>query len=418
MTRASLARICAVLLTGTMAGPAGAQDWACDNLPAIDTQAPWLEVAPVQRRITQHRLQRSQAALDLRRALDNYRVARQAIARLEEELRQARAELAALIRARDQTLWELRQGYFCSQCGRSRTEIREQTGQGFEEHLQSVQGERVPAPPEVIARAEQRYNARIVPLESRVVRLQAELNAQIRRRDDASAGIWPAYSAWRVAVTGLHQGVTERRRRDRWRTRHRLEALRASTFHIYCMVAAGQLPPENGRGAHQHFVDMQQRERARIRGLQNDHQAWLDQARTEARRFVADASEAGLSLVSPYWSWVPTLDLSIAGLRLSVSPESMRVGASFGRFFSGSVTVENDPALLRQRTRACLEGSIVGSSVSGCMNRETTWGPNGVTTREYPSDSVDGEETRYDEEVVPEVEPAPLPAGPASGVLP
>lgn len=66
-------------------------------------------------------------------------------------------EISALINEKAKVLRELMEGRYCDQCHRSASEIERETGKPFQEHLQSVNGNPEPAPPEVIEAANKKY---------------------------------------------------------------------------------------------------------------------------------------------------------------------------------------------------------------------------------------------------------------------
>ncbi|MGC4043573.1 MAG: hypothetical protein QM758_07180 [Armatimonas sp.] len=76
------------------------------------------------------------------------------------EWSKANQELAEAIDQKQKGLEELRQGYYCSKCNRPASEI-EKTGESFSQHLGRVKGTPVPAPPDVIRKKAEEYNAKI-----------------------------------------------------------------------------------------------------------------------------------------------------------------------------------------------------------------------------------------------------------------
>lgn len=76
-----------------------------------------------------------------------------------------------------QAIQELRQGLYCSQCNRSKSEIERQTGRPFEEHLIEVQGVPIPAPPQAIAQKEEECRQKFDEATRRI----AENDAEMRR---------------------------------------------------------------------------------------------------------------------------------------------------------------------------------------------------------------------------------------------
>jgi len=77
-------------------------------------------------------------------------------------------ELRDLKNERDQSMKEYRKGLFCSMCSRSKTQIEKEEKMTFEEHVKSVSGEVISAPPELIEKKWQEYQNRIQRIEQRV----------------------------------------------------------------------------------------------------------------------------------------------------------------------------------------------------------------------------------------------------------
>jgi hypothetical protein len=97
--------------------------------------------------------------------------------RLESEMHDLEVKKLELRAECDQALAELAAGMYCSQCGRSASEIVRQTGQSFEDHLSEVNGDPLPAPPEVIENKQRQCNQQLVNLASRI---ENDLNRMIR----------------------------------------------------------------------------------------------------------------------------------------------------------------------------------------------------------------------------------------------
>ncbi len=58
----------------------------------------------------------------------------------------AAGEVSKLIREKRKSLQELAQGYYCSQCATTASEIEAQERIAFSQHLHNVQGKPIPAP--------------------------------------------------------------------------------------------------------------------------------------------------------------------------------------------------------------------------------------------------------------------------------
>jgi hypothetical protein len=77
-------------------------------------------------------------------------------------------ELARLVSEKGKSIDELRRGYYCSQCGRTATEIESSEHIPFSQHLQNVNGKPVPAGPERILAKAREYDAKIEAVHQRV----------------------------------------------------------------------------------------------------------------------------------------------------------------------------------------------------------------------------------------------------------
>jgi len=83
------------------------------------------------------------------------------IAASDRAVAEGERKLASLQERKRLVLEQLRQGYYCSQCTRSKIEIEEQEHISFEQHLIKVNGHPVPAPQDVILKKMAELNAPI-----------------------------------------------------------------------------------------------------------------------------------------------------------------------------------------------------------------------------------------------------------------
>lgn len=99
---------------------------------------------------------------------------------LPSQRQAAQSVVDSLVAEKERVITELRMGLFCSQCGRSKSEIEKQTNDTFEQHLIDVRGHAV-AKPEQIQRKSQEYSDRIDRALARV----ADIDKQIARKHAA-----------------------------------------------------------------------------------------------------------------------------------------------------------------------------------------------------------------------------------------
>ena len=83
-------------------------------------------------------------------------------------------KIAQLIAERDKALKEMREGYYCNKCWRTKSEIETPT-LSFDQHLSNVSGQRVSAPADKIKKKEDEYNNKIAKLQAELKNF--ELNA-------------------------------------------------------------------------------------------------------------------------------------------------------------------------------------------------------------------------------------------------
>lgn len=78
----------------------------------------------------------------------------------KEKLQKLKDELAALYKERDDKILDLKAGFFCSECKRSKTELEKQ-GINFQKHLGDVKGTPIPASTEQLEAVREEYKTKI-----------------------------------------------------------------------------------------------------------------------------------------------------------------------------------------------------------------------------------------------------------------
>jgi hypothetical protein len=135
----------------------------------------------------------------LRRVLVDLRDLADTLTSLDTQLNRAKAGLASLEAEKERALEDMRNGEFCSGCGRSRSELLA-AGDRFPHEGQ----EKVPAKPEQIEALEQRYDQRIKAQRSQV----EELDRDFRRRKAAVDDLRFRFEALRPAY---HSHIADER---------------------------------------------------------------------------------------------------------------------------------------------------------------------------------------------------------------
>ncbi len=97
------------------------------------------------------------------------------ILKTERELEEMNQALILLQEEMEQVLEEMNQGLYCNKCWRSKTQIEDQTGNSFRQHLDDVNGDGVPAPSDKIKEKEEEYLQKIERLKEKIERSELKL---------------------------------------------------------------------------------------------------------------------------------------------------------------------------------------------------------------------------------------------------
>ncbi|RPE09159.1 hypothetical protein EGT74_19305 [Chitinophaga lutea] len=111
-----------------------------------------------------------------RKRMDSYAAETEKLQQLKQQLKDLQAEK---VRA----LYELENGFYCSQCNTPKSQF-EARGESFTAHLRSVNGRAVPAKPEVVKAKMDEYDRRISDLEAAIKKFETEENEFTRKRAD------------------------------------------------------------------------------------------------------------------------------------------------------------------------------------------------------------------------------------------
>ena len=141
----------------------------------------------------------SQAAAAVERLVGEVMKARESQRKLQVRSKMLADSAERVRRRRDQTLEEMRRGFFCSQCKRSKSEI-ERSGTNFYAHLRDVKGYPVPAPAELVAAKKSEYDRQIVQLERKRTEIEAEVQQLQARINEATSQIDEGLFVWRNAA--------------------------------------------------------------------------------------------------------------------------------------------------------------------------------------------------------------------------
>lgn len=101
-----------------------------------------------------------------------------------QEATKLRHDVNAMIREKANALEELRNGYYCSECKRPKSQIERETSETFAYHLRRVEGRSIPASAEMLEQAAEKYNERIAQLKKKLEDFENLENQFDRKRED------------------------------------------------------------------------------------------------------------------------------------------------------------------------------------------------------------------------------------------
>lgn len=126
------------------------------------------------------------------------------IENLQSQIVKLDDDISRMRREKQQVLAELRGGFYCSQCNRSKTEI-EQGGENFEQHLVKVNGVKLSASQNIIDAKAQEYDQKFAELEAKAERERPKLKNAIEQYKSENQNAWgqiqEGVDLWRVAVS-------------------------------------------------------------------------------------------------------------------------------------------------------------------------------------------------------------------------
>ena len=106
------------------------------------------------------------AAQKVRSLVDQAKDASSKIVSSRNEIARLNNLIKNLVNEKQDALYDLEHGYYCSQCGRSAHEIESQTTETFDEHVNRVGGVQEPASQEKIDKKMEEFDRKITTLEN------------------------------------------------------------------------------------------------------------------------------------------------------------------------------------------------------------------------------------------------------------
>lgn len=118
----------------------------------------------------------------------------------------ARRRLSDLALERDRVMDEMRRGFFCRACHRTRSQI-EATGENWQEHLnRNSQGSAVPATPQELAAKDQEFQGRINSAKADEYHAYSEAESCAQAKAAAAKEVMDSFAQWRDAMLAEDEG--------------------------------------------------------------------------------------------------------------------------------------------------------------------------------------------------------------------
>jgi hypothetical protein len=302
------------------------------------------------------------------------------IQNLKAQIRNCDDKVNALVAAKYKALDELRNGLYCSQCHRTKTEI-EAGGENFWEHLRRVNGVPLPAPQSEIDAKAREFDGQIAALTEQMEAQKKQYASQIKQLQseiqEASLQIQQGIHLWETATTFEHDLIRDNEVVEKGKTKVIIDY--ANRELREAESARNSLAQ---KGADRSSIDQANSvcevwRAMREKAQQDDANKWssyltdiktADETKTQEYVQIKNlltpplgtTGDAGGGFsVSGLADWMPTKDLSIGRVSLNLSPTQLGAGFKFGSLVSSGFTAgEVDPATLEARTFIDLVGKV------------------------------------------------------------
>jgi hypothetical protein len=227
------------------------------------------------------------------------------------EASKAAEAVNALIREKRKALQELAAGYYCSQCGRTASEIERQERKSFSSHLNDVKGRPIPAPANRIQAKAREYDQRIKSEQAKLERFHETWRGFVAEHrkcsNERSAAFAQEQSArnWalflqaeerRKATAEAFRKMVEAREQER-KMREQERKMREEAARLEKERRLAQVEREAARLMAQYRQEQQQREQqlAAAREAVLAAQRNLDEAFANAARNAVDSLSTSMS---------------------------------------------------------------------------------------------------------------------------
>lgn len=292
------------------------------------------------------------------------------IQELRSEIAKRANEANALASEKIRALAEMRDGFFCSGCGQTRTQILAK-GEQFPhpgQHIVAATGKQLEA-------KAQEFDQKIASVRQDAQNLAKQADQlDVQRSDIVTNRLPRAVLDWRDAIIADEEELRRSCEAENQQLQRRAEQLGTQ-------LAATSAPGDIAQIMTQ-YNDLQQEWETAQKTSRRQADLLESNKKTGLAELDKALSRAGAPFLIPPMYMLPTftLDTKFTPLELKVSPNSLVLTAKFGTGLKAVLETRSDFFTSSMSVKMGLESF----GFSGGMQRTTSFGPDGVTTTENP----------------------------------
>lgn len=278
---------------------------------------------------------------------------------------------------KQRVLNDYRQGYFCSQCRHSKSQI-EAGGENFYEHLRRVNGHIVPASQQELNQKALEFDNRLSQISAEIARVVADSSATASHRQSQVDFLMRSLVEFRASVNKNENALGSDRNRaiDVGKKKlHELEVVyntaKRSGADPFQLQLLANVVREQGR---------------RVKETQEEFSiaagSFAEQKQDALQKLANALPDSAPLMISPSYALPRNIPpIMLPGASAKIGPSGIEINVDFGDVVSGKLSLSDDWYKSQQNVQVGLE--LLGT-VSGSMSRTTTWTPQGVKTEEKP----------------------------------
>lgn len=326
----------------------------------------------------------------------------------------ARRRQSNLALERDNALEEMRRGFFCAACRRTRSQI-EAAGENWQEHLNAnSQGRPVSATPQELAEKQREFDDKISSAKHDEYQATQEANAAQQAKAEAAREVINSYVLWKQALLSEDEGRAKAWDKAVASYKERFDSDKRELQSLDAAISRArttELRPDSIRDLEDQRESCQARIRIMVNDVQEDYlrrsmqetlfEQRMSSGRKQLEGFVSDVGGPPLDVVSDFTT-LPSVSTPCLtcpngasnNVRIPGSPYSITtagggpgLNASLG-LFKASLRISGDWLRNALHVEVMLGVDTPYGPLQGGIRQTTTWGPDATTTTVAPASNV------------------------------